>query len=322
MENDTVNSDVVVSKITFLSRTQVGLIYFISSGFFTVVQILVFKSLYVLKSKYKSMPFIILKHHSVVSFIQQICHLITSIKTIFDIYFSYVTFTIVGAVLSGGYISSLAFMFLLSLNRCDIMYNCKYFLFISREKFFNIAIILSYVYFFVAIAFYLYPDLRMTFRYDIYAWDYIVFTEITNIGVVIEKCNTYSLTFLSILLYLLIFCKIIYLRNYQKSSSYFSSDDIKLIIHLLIYYSLLGFLQYSWSYFSKGFFSKEFGALIQNFVFISLSGANATYTLFFIRDFNNNICCKNFCCKCYLPILNNINTGKTKPKKINMKVVF
>uniref|UniRef100_A0A0K0FC55 7TM_GPCR_Srx domain-containing protein n=1 Tax=Strongyloides venezuelensis TaxID=75913 RepID=A0A0K0FC55_STRVS len=279
-----------VGSITFISNVTIGLIHFVLTIFFITTQILMFISFYkISKEKYSNMVYDLMKHQGVISFIQQLCHLIASIKTIFLINGKQTATVIIGALLEAAYLSSILFILILSLNRCDLMYNLKYFPSIPRKKFYSIAVILCYVYFCIWIVFFLLPNNNMSFYFRYYEWDFVEVECLTSMGYMVEKWAVYILLILSFILYVLTFCKIIYLRSLKQKATYFYTEDIKLIVHLLISYVLIIFMEICWNGIFFNIYKTQFGALIPQILYINVSGANTAFTVFFVRDFRNSI---------------------------------
>uniref|UniRef100_A0A0N5CEZ9 7TM_GPCR_Srx domain-containing protein n=1 Tax=Strongyloides papillosus TaxID=174720 RepID=A0A0N5CEZ9_STREA len=279
-----------VESITFISNVTIGLIHFMFTVFFITTQILMFISFYKMsKQKYHNMAFDIMRHHGVVSFIQQLCHLLTSVQTIFYINWAAIFSTIIGGILQSAYLCSILFILVLSLNRCDLMYNFKFFPSISRKKFYSIAAILCYVYFCLMTVFFLLPSNRMTFKFRYYEWDFVDDECLSSFGFVLEKLAVYSPLAVSFILYLMTFYKIVSLRNLKQKSTYFCPEDIKLIVHLLICYVLIIFMELCWNGHFFNIYKTQFGALVPHFVYILVSGANTTFTVFFVRNIRNSI---------------------------------
>uniref|UniRef100_A0A0N5CF00 7TM_GPCR_Srx domain-containing protein n=1 Tax=Strongyloides papillosus TaxID=174720 RepID=A0A0N5CF00_STREA len=94
-----------VDSITFISNVTVGLIHFGLTIFFITAQILMFISFHKIpKERYHNTPLPLMRHNGVVSFIQQLCHLVTSIKTIFLMRWKPIIIEIIGGILESAYL--------------------------------------------------------------------------------------------------------------------------------------------------------------------------------------------------------------------------
>uniref|UniRef100_A0A0N5B367 7TM_GPCR_Srx domain-containing protein n=1 Tax=Strongyloides papillosus TaxID=174720 RepID=A0A0N5B367_STREA len=260
------------------------------------------------------MAFDLMRHHGVVSFVQQLCHFLTSVQTIFYINWGPTFPTIIGGILEAGYLSSIAFILVLSLNRCDLMYDFKLFPSISRKIFYSIASILCYVYYCLVMVFFLLPGNRMMFKYRHYEWSFVEDGCLTSLGFTLVKWNIYSPLIVSFILYVLTFSKIIYLRCKKQKSTYFFTEDIKLIVHIVITYVLIICMEICWNGHFFNIYKTQFGALIPQIMYILISGANTTFTLFFVRDVRNNAFGR--CCSKSIVPASRIDKAQIKSTKV------
>uniref|UniRef100_A0A0K0FC61 7TM_GPCR_Srx domain-containing protein n=1 Tax=Strongyloides venezuelensis TaxID=75913 RepID=A0A0K0FC61_STRVS len=276
-----------VDSITFISHVTIGLIHLILTIFFI--------SFYnISKQKNHNMVYDIMRHHGVVSFFQQLCHFVTSITIIFYIKWQPIVFVIIGGILEASYLCSVAFILVLSLNRCDLMYDYKFFPSIPRKKFYSIASVLCYVYLCLMIIFFLIPNNRMTLKFSYYEWDFVQNNCLKNFAFNVDKWIVYVPLIVSFMLYVLTFSRIIYLRSLRQKATYFYPEDFKLILNLVICYFLIIFMELCWSGSFLNIYKSEFGALVPHVVFILVSGANTTFTLFTVRDIRKSVfgtCC-------------------------------
>uniref|UniRef100_A0A0K0FC57 7TM_GPCR_Srx domain-containing protein n=1 Tax=Strongyloides venezuelensis TaxID=75913 RepID=A0A0K0FC57_STRVS len=284
-----------IESLTILSNVGIGLIHFGLTIFFITAQILVFISLYKIpKERYHNTLLPLMKHHGIASFIQQLCHLVTSIKTIFFMLWRPIYVEIIGAILESSFLCGVAFILVLSLNRCDLMYNYKFFPSISRKKFYLIATILCYVYFFLMMIFFLLPRYRLIFDLYFFEWDFAGDLCGAYYGFLVKKWAVYIPLILSFILYVLTFYKIIYLRSLKQKSSYLYPEDIKIIINVVISYVLIIAMELFWNGQFFNIYETQVGALLPHIMYIIISGANTTFTLFTVRDIRKtafHICC-------------------------------
>uniref|UniRef100_A0A0N5C296 7TM_GPCR_Srx domain-containing protein n=1 Tax=Strongyloides papillosus TaxID=174720 RepID=A0A0N5C296_STREA len=306
-----------VESITFISNVTIGLIHLMITVFFIITQILIFISFQQMpKERYHNTPLPLMRHHGVVSFIQQLCHLVTSIKTIFLMRWEPIFIEIIGGILESAYLCGIAFILILSLNRCDLMYNFKFFPSVSRKKFYSIAAILCYVYFCLMMFFFLLPNNRMAFDIEYYEWAFVGDQCSAYYGFLIKKWAVYIPLIVSFILYVLTFYKIYYLRSLKQSSNYLYPEDIKIIINVIISYVLIITVEVCWHAQFFNIYETQLGALIPQIMYIIVSGANTTFTLFSVRDIRKNIfgrCCSK-------PIIQVSKLGNAQIKKL--KVMF
>uniref|UniRef100_A0A0K0FC58 7TM_GPCR_Srx domain-containing protein n=1 Tax=Strongyloides venezuelensis TaxID=75913 RepID=A0A0K0FC58_STRVS len=304
-----------VSSITFISNVAIGLIHFSLATFFITTQILLFISFHKIpKKRFHNSPLPLMRHHGIISFIQQLFHLVTSIKTIFFMIWRPIYIEIIGAILEAAYVSSIIFILILSLNRCDLMYNYKFFPSVPRKKFYSIAAILCYVYFCLMICFFLLPGNRILFDLKNYEWAFVVSECQDYYGGFVKRWVVYIPLIVSFLLYVLTFYKIIYLRSFKQKSTYLYPEDIKIIINIVMTYALIIAVEICWNLYFFDIYVTELGALIPQILFIIISGANTTFTLFFVRDIRRSVfggCCSK-------SIISVSILGNTQIKKINV----
>uniref|UniRef100_A0A0K0FC62 7TM_GPCR_Srx domain-containing protein n=1 Tax=Strongyloides venezuelensis TaxID=75913 RepID=A0A0K0FC62_STRVS len=241
------------------------------------------------KKRFNNSPLPLMRHHSILSFIQQLCHSMISIRTIFYMRWIPIFIEIIGAILEAAYLGSILFILVMSLNRCDLMYNYKFFPSVQRKKFYSIAAIFCYVYSCLMLIFFSLPDNRFTFSFKYYEWNFVKYDCSTYSAYVIEVWAVYGVLILSFILYVLTFSRIIYLRSLKKKATYFYPEDINLIIHLLICYVLLIVNEIFWNAHYFNIYETQLGALIPHLVFIIISGANTTFSLFFVRDLRKSV---------------------------------
>uniref|UniRef100_A0A0K0FC56 7TM_GPCR_Srx domain-containing protein n=1 Tax=Strongyloides venezuelensis TaxID=75913 RepID=A0A0K0FC56_STRVS len=306
-----------VDSITFISNVTIGLIHLMFTVFFIVAQILIFISFYrISKRKNHNMVFDIMRHHGVVSFFQQLCHFVTSITIIFYISWQPIVLAIIGGILEAAYLCSVAFMLVLSLNRCDLMYDFKLFPSIPRKKFYLIASVLCYVYFCLMIIFFLIPNNRMTLNISSYEWDFVQDECLKSFGFIVDKWIVYGPLIVSFILYVLTFSRIVYLRSLRQKATYFYPEDFKLILNLVICYVSIIFMELCWNGSFFNIYKTEFGALVPHFVFILVSGANTTFTLFTVRDIRISVF--GTCCSKSIIPASRINNTQIKIIKVNL----
>uniref|UniRef100_A0A0N4ZA15 7TM_GPCR_Srx domain-containing protein n=1 Tax=Parastrongyloides trichosuri TaxID=131310 RepID=A0A0N4ZA15_PARTI len=284
------------SQNIMLNRVLIGSIHLGISSFFLITQILVFyvsffykeyhyksfKGLHHIKNNGDNMPFTIMKHQGFTSFIQQICHFITSILTIVLGDFDSFTESYIGALLLSSYSTNVVFVFLLTLNRVDIMYQKIYFIDISRETFFKSGIFICYIIMGIFLILFLLPPFRLIYNPTILEWVFFAPSNSTVIASIVQSRIIWVLLFFTLILNLLIFFKIISLRRLSIRRSYFAFEDFKLILHVILCYASIVFLELCWNGLVGNIYKSTVGALIPQIIFIITSGANAIFTLCFV----------------------------------------
>uniref|UniRef100_A0A0K0FC60 7TM_GPCR_Srx domain-containing protein n=1 Tax=Strongyloides venezuelensis TaxID=75913 RepID=A0A0K0FC60_STRVS len=304
-----------IDSVTIINNVGIGLIHFSLTIFFITTQILMFISFHKIpKERYHNTPLPLMRHHGIVSFIQQLCHLITSIRTIFFMKWTSIIVEIIGAIFESSFLCGVSLILVLSLNRCDLMYNYKFFPSISRKKFYLIATILCYVYFCLMMIFFLLPNNRLTFDLYFFEWDFVGDQCSAYYGFLIKKWAVYIPLIVSFILYVLTFYKIIYLRSLKQKSTYLYPEDIKIVINVVISYVLIIGVELFWNAQFFNIYATQVGALIPQILYIIISGANTTFTLFTVRDIRKSV----FGTCCSKPIRQVSKLRNAQIKKINV----
>uniref|UniRef100_A0A0N4ZA16 7TM_GPCR_Srx domain-containing protein n=1 Tax=Parastrongyloides trichosuri TaxID=131310 RepID=A0A0N4ZA16_PARTI len=248
------------------------------------------------------MPFKIIKNHGTISFLAQICHFVTAIRVIIAVPDADLSELLVGAFLNALYISNIAFIFLLTLNRCDIMFGNKIMPRINRLKFYNYGLIACYIYTIILFLFYSYPDFNTGFSAEYYEWVFINNKDWrVDIALGVQSYSVWTFLSLSTFLYMAMFLKLLQLRGHTTRKSVISFNDFKLVIHALLCFASVALLEFFWSGILMNIYRNEITALIPEILFICVSGCNTIATFLFVREIRRDViafvCChsgKNF----------------------------
>uniref|UniRef100_A0AAF5CXD2 7TM GPCR serpentine receptor class x (Srx) domain-containing protein n=1 Tax=Strongyloides stercoralis TaxID=6248 RepID=A0AAF5CXD2_STRER len=105
----------------------IGSCYICYTLILIILQIILFIIFLKKKVMLSNMPYRIMLHLGIYSFSQQICHFISGVYLIFNIKLQTWYGFAVGSVSESSYITSVAFVFILTVNRLDVMFNQQLF---------------------------------------------------------------------------------------------------------------------------------------------------------------------------------------------------
>ncbi|CEF64973.1 7TM GPCR, serpentine receptor class x (Srx) family-containing protein [Strongyloides ratti] len=270
----------------YMSNFQIGLIHFFLSSSFMILQFLVFSSFYNNKTIFKKTCFKIIFNHGILSLIQQICHIITSIITILEKEEINVVLPIIGAILTASYIGSTSFILLLTLNRFDIVYDINFLHNIEKEKFYLIGIVLCYIWTIVIfIGYSIIPACKLTFSFTSYEWIYLNSEEVFEF----EKNFIFLMLGISFVLQFMVLLKILFLRCGTSRKIVFVPDDLKIVFHAFLCFATTFFLELLWegllfqSYFTGTFI------IVPHLLYIFSSVSNSFFILCCVKEIRKNI---------------------------------
>uniref|UniRef100_A0A0N4ZA14 7TM_GPCR_Srx domain-containing protein n=1 Tax=Parastrongyloides trichosuri TaxID=131310 RepID=A0A0N4ZA14_PARTI len=270
------------TKVTILTNIEIGLIHLSLSLIFLTIQILVFSALTQLKSLTKQTPFMIILHHGNLSLVQQICHILTSIVTLFYLDSIEPILNLIGSLLQSSYMGGIAFVMLLTMNRCDILYKQKLFPKIDRKKFYKIFIFFIYIWTAISFIIFLIPNYRLTFDLNLYDWIYQYRREMSDPAFRYENISIFILLLMSLIGQFMILFKIIFNRSIHIMKCSIKLKDIDLIIHAIFCFISVAFLEFCWGEIAIDIYETPIGSLIPQIMYICISGANTTFVLFFV----------------------------------------
>uniref|UniRef100_A0A0N5CG75 7TM_GPCR_Srx domain-containing protein n=1 Tax=Strongyloides papillosus TaxID=174720 RepID=A0A0N5CG75_STREA len=265
-----------------ITQVDIGIIHLTLSVISFILQLLIFTSFYNKKELFKSTCFSIIFHHGVLSFIQQICHIITAIFIILNIMKKYSLFAVIGALLYSTYIGSILFILLLTINRFDIMYNISKFYEEQKKKFYLIGIIVLYFWTVGLFVFYVTPKNNVTFDYLTCQWLYLCLFGL-KIGFEVKNKTVLISLGISFILQMCIIGKVFSLRFYTQKKARFVAEDIKIVIHTFLCFVTTLFVELIWD---GAFFEPTkdvIGVIVQQISYIFSSVSNSIYVLFFVK---------------------------------------
>uniref|UniRef100_A0A0K0E5J8 G-protein coupled receptors family 1 profile domain-containing protein n=1 Tax=Strongyloides stercoralis TaxID=6248 RepID=A0A0K0E5J8_STRER len=288
--NNSIDSE-IVDDCPFLKNIQVGIISFVISFFNIIIESLACYSFYMIRRLNRKMPFEIMRHQSQLVLILQFCHFITSIITIFDLEEIFILYLIIGSLLEFSYVGYVAFVFLLTLCRFDIMYNNCILSLISRKKIFSVGIILCYLLGFVFFIFYMIPKYRLVYNDKFFGWTFQRQIKIVRIAANIKGNIMLLLLLFCLLLHTLIIFKVIYTRcnNINKRRKKISVEDLKLLAHIVLCFLTIGFLELCWLKVFPFFYLTKTGIILSQLLFNAVTGINTIFTLIFVKDVSKTL---------------------------------
>uniref|UniRef100_A0A0N4ZQ83 7TM_GPCR_Srx domain-containing protein n=1 Tax=Parastrongyloides trichosuri TaxID=131310 RepID=A0A0N4ZQ83_PARTI len=262
----------------------IGISYVIICLTLMILQLLTFLIFYTNKHLYKNMAFKIIFHHGIISFLSMIPHFASSFYIIIftnnDNFFG----RFIAALLQSGYIASVTFVTLLTLNRFDVLYHKIFFPKINRSKFYNISIILIYIYFTILLILYNFPGFEIIFSLQHFGWTYVKQRGGGQpIGYLIESNTVIVMLAISFVLYLSMVGKIIMLRKKSSSMKIFKWEDWKLLLQAIFNYLFVLLLEIAWGSWEIIFFGNVDLNMILNYLFIFVIGSNAIFGIIIIQ---------------------------------------
>uniref|UniRef100_A0A0N5A6C3 7TM_GPCR_Srx domain-containing protein n=1 Tax=Parastrongyloides trichosuri TaxID=131310 RepID=A0A0N5A6C3_PARTI len=299
--------------VHILNHYEVGALHLLIVTFFIINQLLFFNSFYRLRRTLNTMPFKIIIHHGIVSFIAQICHFVTAIRTIINCLQPDITNRFTGSVINSTYISGVALIFLLTLNRCDIMFNEQLIPRLIRRKFYQYGIVACYIFACILCIFFSIPIYNLSFEGEYYEWVYDSTEYYSQVAFQVQNTSVLTFLALSTVLYVIMFLKLLQLRSYTTKKKVLEFTDIKFVIHALLCFASVAILEFSWSGILKNIYSNEITSLIPELLFIFVSGCNTIVTFCFVKEIRNDVISFVSCgCKRNRKIKDLVKTNITK----------
>uniref|UniRef100_A0A0N4ZZA5 7TM_GPCR_Srx domain-containing protein n=1 Tax=Parastrongyloides trichosuri TaxID=131310 RepID=A0A0N4ZZA5_PARTI len=265
-----------------LSHIQIGIIHLSLSIIFFIIQLLFFYSIRKISIK-DNIPFKIIFHHGILSFVQQLCHIITSILTIEKSHINLFLIALLGSFLHSFYIGGVILIFILTVNRFDIIYDTKYFPTISRKKIFKISIIITYISMMGFFIFFMIPQYRLIFNLKRYEWTFVNITDENREVILIESKIVFIFLILSFIFQVLIFTKVISLRCKTSGKVFYFNKDFKLILYSVLCFATTAFVEICWSGLFLKIYETWYGGMLPQILFIIVSGANTTFSFFCVK---------------------------------------
>uniref|UniRef100_A0A0K0EHJ0 G-protein coupled receptors family 1 profile domain-containing protein n=1 Tax=Strongyloides stercoralis TaxID=6248 RepID=A0A0K0EHJ0_STRER len=279
--------------ITILTNVQIGLIYLFTSLSLFFLQIFTTLNLYKINNLKKNVTFKIMLNHSVIASISLTCHITTSIITIIKVEDKIYFDSIIGSILESSYFCCVEIMFLLTVNRFDIMYNNIILPKVERKKLYLYTMIFCYSMALPFLIGYIIPENRLEFNFGTYEWFCYSHKPVTSILCFIENKLILSLLTICCILQILIFTKVIYLRCITSKKNILSFHDIKFVIHAVMCFFTVLILELIWNNVLHFVYQTELTSLIPSLLSIFVAGSNSVFTFCFVREIRKNI----FCCQ-------------------------
>uniref|UniRef100_A0A0K0FHI0 7TM_GPCR_Srx domain-containing protein n=1 Tax=Strongyloides venezuelensis TaxID=75913 RepID=A0A0K0FHI0_STRVS len=267
------------------------------------------------------MPYRIMIHLGVYSLFQQICHFLSGNFLIFDlklqIWYGYA----IGSLSESSYIASVTFVFLLTINRFDVMFNEQILPFINRKLFFNSLIIICHSFFILLFIFFLLPDFRVYYSPGCFCWKFEKPDNKHYIAFQLQNKTVVTLLTLSLILYLIIFIKVIMMRCSKSNQKQRVFSDIRILLQALFNYVTIVFLEICLLFSNEFFWEFDNGYSIIDLINVIICGNNTILTYIMSSDIRE----KTFetVCGCLTSnnkvniLKNSCNKNNTKSKHVN-----
>ncbi|CEF64962.1 GOLD domain-containing protein [Strongyloides ratti] len=275
--------------ITILSNIQIGSIYLFLSLSLFILQIFTSLTFYKINKSKKNVTFKIMECHGILALVSLTCHMVTSIITIIklqrNIYFE----TIIGSFLQTSYFGCVEIMFLLTLNRFDVMYGNIILSRIPREKLYQCIMIFCFLLMMPFLIIYIIPTSRLVYDFRSYEWLCLINHRILDVTCYVENKIILTLLATCFILHVFIFGKVIYLRCYTSKKSFLSFQDLKFVIHAVLCFASIAILELIWNNVLYFVYFTELTSLIPPVLAIIAAGSNAIFTICFVREIRKNI---------------------------------
>uniref|UniRef100_A0A0N5CG91 7TM_GPCR_Srx domain-containing protein n=1 Tax=Strongyloides papillosus TaxID=174720 RepID=A0A0N5CG91_STREA len=280
----------------------IGCTYLGITSFFIFIQIMTFITFYKKKNLMSNMPFRIMRHLGVSDIIQQSIHFTSAFYTIFLFSTNSIIVNCLASILQSAYITSVAFITLLTINRFDVFYQQPFLSFVNRKILFNCGIVICYICLILLIIFYMIPSFRLTFTLVNYGWLYQSKKNMWTPAWEVENKTVTFLLLLSFVLYVLIFCKIVYMRSATSSLSKIQFSDIRILAQGIFNFLSIVFLEWAWRYLPNIVGEQYTCATVLNYFFLFVSGNNTLSGLLLIKEIRNEIWNLIMCCFFKTPV--------------------
>uniref|UniRef100_A0A0K0E7S1 7TM_GPCR_Srx domain-containing protein n=1 Tax=Strongyloides stercoralis TaxID=6248 RepID=A0A0K0E7S1_STRER len=285
--NNWTNTKIIISPGPY--NILIGCTYLGITSCLIFLQIMTFITFYKKSNLMYKTPLKLMINLGVTEIIQQSMHFISSFYTIFLLPTESLLINFLASILQSAYIVSIAFVTLLTLNRFNVFYQQKWFPLINKEQFFTYGTVVLYVCFFLLIIFYMIPPFRLTFTLVNYGWLYSSQKNGWILAWEVENKTATVLLLFSFILYILIFCKVVYMRKTISNSFGLQLSDIRLLIQGIFNFLSIVFLEWGWRYLPTLVHDQSSCAIVLNYLFLLVSGNNTISGLILIKEIRKQI---------------------------------
>uniref|UniRef100_A0A0N4Z0D1 7TM_GPCR_Srx domain-containing protein n=1 Tax=Parastrongyloides trichosuri TaxID=131310 RepID=A0A0N4Z0D1_PARTI len=265
----------------------IGIIYMAYCFTLMLLQTLIFLTFYKNRKTFqKNMPFKIIFNLGIYSFLQQLSHFISGIFLILNLspqlWYGYM----LSSLLQSSYITSIAFVLLLTINRFDVFFNIRLFKPTCRLKFFNTSIISCHILFGLLYIFYLLPSFRIYFSSEAFCWQFEGEGIEVSIAFEVQNRTVISLLTISVLFYIITFIKIIHMRyvSSKNGKANIKFSDFKILLQALFNFISIVLLELCWDLFASVIFVLNNGYSISDLIYVLISGNNTILTFVMSSD--------------------------------------
>ncbi|CEF64546.1 Hypothetical protein SRAE_1000280000 [Strongyloides ratti] len=306
--NNWTNVEVIISPGPY--NILIGCTYLGISCCFIFIQIMTFITFYKKTNLMFHIPLKLMINIGVTEIIQQTIHLIASFYTIFLLSTESFLINCLASILQSSYITSIAFVTLLTLNRFTVFYQQKFLPILNNDNIFTCGIIFCYIFYILLIIFYMIPSYRLTFTLVNYGWLYSSKKDKWVLAWELENKTSTILLLFSFILYVLIFCKVVYMRNTISNTFGIQFSDIRILAQGIFNFVSIVFLEWGWRYLPNIVQDQFTCAIILNYLFLIVSGNNTISGLILIKELRKEI--YNFIFYCF-------NKSKTTTSMVKVK---
>uniref|UniRef100_A0A0K0F4D0 7TM_GPCR_Srx domain-containing protein n=1 Tax=Strongyloides venezuelensis TaxID=75913 RepID=A0A0K0F4D0_STRVS len=262
----------------------IGGVLLATSVLLIFIQISIFIILWKNPEMLKNMHYRLMRHLCFTQLIQQICHFVSSIYSIFLIRPIEIIGNIIASMLQTFYLSSITILFVLSLNRFDIIFNRIIFQSLNREKFFYYYIIINYIWNVPLFAFFMVPNFELYFSLYDYGWKFNRTTPNWKIALTVENRYVITLLSLSFIIYVIIIGRIVKIRSYASRNINISFSEIILFIQGVLTFLFIVFIEACWSFLSKYLPQSKYTFTVLNYLYLLSTGTHSILNIIFVKE--------------------------------------
>uniref|UniRef100_A0A0K0E7L6 7TM GPCR serpentine receptor class x (Srx) domain-containing protein n=1 Tax=Strongyloides stercoralis TaxID=6248 RepID=A0A0K0E7L6_STRER len=267
----------------------IGSCYICYTLILIILQIILFIIFLKKKVMLSNMPYRIMLHLGIYSFSQQICHFISGVYLIFNIKLQTWYGFAVGSVSESSYITSVAFVFILTVNRLDVMFNQQLFPTLSRKIFFTTLIIICHCFFLLLFVFFQLPHFRVFFNPECFCWKFEKSDKKNYIAFQVQNKTVVILLTLSLILYIIIFLKVITMRWQKSSDKQIQLSDMKILFQALFNYVTIVFLETCLLFSNELTWELDNGYSFIDLINVIICGNNTILTYIMSSDIRNEV---------------------------------
>uniref|UniRef100_A0A0N4ZY45 7TM_GPCR_Srx domain-containing protein n=1 Tax=Parastrongyloides trichosuri TaxID=131310 RepID=A0A0N4ZY45_PARTI len=285
--NLTYDDDVTIPEINEDNHNVwIGLSYIILTSTFMFFQIITFYAFYKNRETMTSTPYRVMTHLGIFDLLQQSCHFLSGFFTVFKYEPLKIFNHIISSILQSSYMTSVAMLLLLALNRFDVFYDLKFIPVFNKRKAFLLGIIICYIWFGGLFIFYMFPENQLEYVLINYSWNYV---GVSNLGFQLENKSVLIMLVISFISYISIIGKIMKMRCLTSNKTFITITDIKLLFQAILNFVTVLLLELCWSILSGIVYDPNVAIITISYLFILVSGNNTLLNILLIKEVKREV---------------------------------